>query len=183
MSEHDDKYTDPELRERIKDELMRSEKGGKSGQWSARKSQLLVLEYERQGGGYRGKKDDAARSLEAWTEQDWQTVDGDERARTGSATKRYLPKAVWDKLSDADKREAEQTKVKGSRKGEQHIDWPPAVKRAMDEYEREQRPTHGSDQGATKEELYEQAQKLNIKGRSSMNKAELERAIKQTNKL
>jgi hypothetical protein len=32
------KYTDPELRERIKEEIKDSDKGGKKGQWSARKS-------------------------------------------------------------------------------------------------------------------------------------------------
>jgi hypothetical protein len=31
-------YTKPELRERIKDRMMESSKGGKPGQWSARKS-------------------------------------------------------------------------------------------------------------------------------------------------
>ena len=32
-----DKYSDPKLRDEIKDELMQSDKGGKPGQWSARK--------------------------------------------------------------------------------------------------------------------------------------------------
>ena len=43
-------YTDPELRQRIKDEIVKGDKGGKPGQWSARKSQLLAHEYEAQGG-------------------------------------------------------------------------------------------------------------------------------------
>ena len=29
-------------------------KGGKAGQWSARKAQLLALTYKKNGGGYRG---------------------------------------------------------------------------------------------------------------------------------
>jgi hypothetical protein len=37
----------------------------------------------------------------------------------------------------------------------------------------------GSDDGPTKKELYAQAQKLDIEGRSTMDKAELERAIKR----
>ena len=75
---------------------MESDKGGKPGQWSARKSQLLVQEYEKQGGGYKkDEKDDAAKSLEEWGEQDWQTQDGD-KARQDGKTKRYLPKAVWE---------------------------------------------------------------------------------------
>ena len=40
-------YTKPELRERIKDRIMESSKGGKPGQWSARRSQLLAQEYEK----------------------------------------------------------------------------------------------------------------------------------------
>ena len=43
-------YTKPELRERIKDRIMAGAKGAKPGQWSARKSQLLVQEYEKAGG-------------------------------------------------------------------------------------------------------------------------------------
>ena len=76
-------YTDPELRERIKEEIKASDKGGRKGQWSARKSQLLTQEYERQGGGYRGPKDDRQRSLEQWGKEDWQTKDGGARARGG----------------------------------------------------------------------------------------------------
>ena len=55
-------YTDPELRERLKEEIEASTKGGRPGTWSARKSQLLTLEYERHGGGYRhpGEKTDAS---------------------------------------------------------------------------------------------------------------------------
>jgi hypothetical protein len=73
MTQHrdDEKYTDPELRHRIKEDIKQSDKGGKSGQWSARKSQRLVQEYEKQGGGYQqDQKDEAARSLEAWSKQD-----------------------------------------------------------------------------------------------------------------
>lgn len=137
----EDKYTDPELRERLKEEIMHSDKGGQPGQWSARKSQLLVREYEAHGGGYEGEKDEAARSLEHWTEQDWQTVDGDDRARHGESVSRYLPRAVWDALTPEERREAEQSKVRGSKEGEQHVDWPPAVRRALERLEDEQGST------------------------------------------
>ena len=50
------KYTKPKLRERIKNKLMKGSKGGRSGQWSARKSQMLVREYEAAGGGYTKSK-------------------------------------------------------------------------------------------------------------------------------
>ena len=56
MAQDNSKYTKPELRERIKDRIMESSKGGKPGQWSARRSQLLAQEYEKAGGGYKGGK-------------------------------------------------------------------------------------------------------------------------------
>lgn len=168
-----EKYTDPKLREQIKDELMASDKGGKPGQWSARKSQMLAKEYEKRGGGYTGPKDEAAKSLEAWTEQDWQTQDGDDKARKNGKTSRYLPKEVWDQLSPEEKQEAEKAKEKGSKGGDQHIAYTPAIKRAMRKVK-----NGGSDREPTKRELLRQAKKLDIKGRSRMKKAELEKAIK-----
>ena len=43
----DEKYTDPDLRARLKDEVQAGDKGGKPGQWSARKAQLVAAAYER----------------------------------------------------------------------------------------------------------------------------------------
>ena len=102
----DRKYTDPQLRLRLKDEVVAGDKGGKPGQWSARKAQLLKHEYERSGGGYLGEKDEAQQHLSEWSAEDWQTSDGSPRARTdapeekGGAAKRYLPKQAWEELSD-----------------------------------------------------------------------------------
>ena len=118
---NEEKYTDPELRERIKEEIKASDKGGKPGQWSARKSQLLTKEYEKRGGGYTGDKDESQKNLEKWTEEDWQTQEGDSRARSGDETARYLPKEAWEKLSDDEKRETENKKREGSRQGQQHV--------------------------------------------------------------
>jgi hypothetical protein len=39
-SKKDDKYTDPELREEVKEEIQAGDKGGAPGQWSARKVYL-----------------------------------------------------------------------------------------------------------------------------------------------
>ena len=69
--DYKDTYTKPKLREKLKDEIMDSDKGGKPGQWSARKSQLLTQRYEEEGGGYKGDKTDAQKSLEDWTAEDW----------------------------------------------------------------------------------------------------------------
>ena len=46
-------YTKPGLRRRIFNRIKRGNKGGKKGDWSARKAQMLVQAYERAGGGYK----------------------------------------------------------------------------------------------------------------------------------
>lgn len=179
MSQNQDKYTKPQLRETIKEEIKASDKGGKPGQWSARKSQLLVQEYEKQGGGYTtDEKDKAAKSLEEWGEQNWQTQEGEGQARQDGKTKRYLPQAVWDKLSEEEKQEAEASKQEASRQGKQHVDWTPAIKQAM--AEAGYRPDSDSEEDEpTKQELYEQAQELEIEGRSQMSKEELQDAVSE----
>ena len=51
-------------------------KGGKPGQWSARKAQLATLRYKKSGGGYSGPKTKAQKSLSKWTKEKWRTSDG-----------------------------------------------------------------------------------------------------------
>ena len=46
-------YTKPALRKRLFEKIKAGTKGGKAGQWSARKAQLLAREYKAAGGGYR----------------------------------------------------------------------------------------------------------------------------------
>jgi hypothetical protein len=46
-------YTHPELRKRLFEKIKAGSKGGRSGQWSARKAQMLALQYKAQGGGYK----------------------------------------------------------------------------------------------------------------------------------
>jgi len=46
-------YTKPTLREKIFKRIKAGTKGGKAGQWSARKAQLLASEYKKAGGGYK----------------------------------------------------------------------------------------------------------------------------------
>ena len=69
----DNKYTKPELRENIKDRVMAGSKGGKPGQWSARKAQLVAQAYEKEGGGYKGGKGKEQKSLEKWGKEKWGT--------------------------------------------------------------------------------------------------------------
>jgi|TARA_B100000212_G_scaffold130972_1_gene98152 hypothetical protein len=45
-------YTKPAMRKRIFARIKAGGKGGKPGQWSARKAQMLALAYKKAGGGY-----------------------------------------------------------------------------------------------------------------------------------
>ncbi len=46
-------YTKPSMRKRLFNSIKAGTKGGKAGQWSARKAQLLAARYKKAGGGYR----------------------------------------------------------------------------------------------------------------------------------
>lgn len=90
MAQDDSKYTKPELRERIKDRVMAGSKGGKPGQWSARKAQLVAQEYKSAGGGYRGGKGENQQNLEKWGKEKWMTKDEyEKRNKAKSAAKKY----------------------------------------------------------------------------------------------
>ena len=46
-------YTKPTMRKRLFEKIKAGSKGGKAGQWSARKAQMLALQYKKAGGGYK----------------------------------------------------------------------------------------------------------------------------------
>ena len=46
-------YTKPAMRKRLFNQIKAGGKGGKPGQWSARKAQMLAKRYKEKGGGYR----------------------------------------------------------------------------------------------------------------------------------
>tara|TARA_Y100001951_G_scaffold101176_1_gene105659 strand:- start:707 stop:889 length:183 start_codon:yes stop_codon:yes gene_type:complete len=46
-------YTKPTMRKRLFQRILASSKGGRPGQWSARKAQMLAKQYKAKGGGYR----------------------------------------------------------------------------------------------------------------------------------
>lgn len=108
---------------------MAGSKGGKPGQWSARKAQLLAAEYEKAGGGYKGGKTKAQKNLSKWTGEKWRTSDRKPAIREGG-TRRYLPDKAWGKLSAAEKAATNKKKMEGSRKGKQFVSNTPAAKKA-----------------------------------------------------
>ena len=46
-------YTQPGMRKRLFERIKAGSKGGKPGQWSARKAQMLAKQYKEKGGGYK----------------------------------------------------------------------------------------------------------------------------------
>ena len=46
-------YTKPTMRKRMFERIKAGSKGGRPGQWSARKAQMLAKQYKAKGGGYK----------------------------------------------------------------------------------------------------------------------------------
>jgi len=49
-------YTQPTMRKRLFESIKAGSSGGRPGQWSARKAQLLAKKYKSKGGGYKTSK-------------------------------------------------------------------------------------------------------------------------------
>lgn len=92
------KKTDPALWDQVKARVTEGDKGGEPGQWSARKAQLAVQEYKKEGGGYVGAKS-ADNHLQQWTGEEWGTGSG---AQSGETGERYLPKKARKALTKAE---------------------------------------------------------------------------------
>ena len=93
MAQNDSKYTKPALRERIKKRITAGSKGGKPGQWSARKAQMVASEYKKAGGGYKGGEGKKQKSLKKWGKEDWQTREEYEKGKKAAkAAKKYKDK-------------------------------------------------------------------------------------------
>ncbi len=156
--------TDPKLWDKVKTEVTEGDKGGKPGQWSARKAQLAVNEYKHEGGGYQGEKP-ADNHLVEWQREDWGTKSGEESGKTGE---RYLPKTAREALTDGEYQRTTAKKRADSAKGMQFSAQPKDVAKKT-------APHRGG--GRTKADLMKQAASKGIKGRSRMSKTELEHAL------
>jgi hypothetical protein len=161
--------TDPKLWDKVKKEVTASDKGGKPGQWSARKAQMAVHEYKEEGGGYKGKKS-ADNHLVQWGEEEWGTKSGKPSGETGE---RYLPKKAREALSPEEYRRTTKKKRADSRKGRQFSAQPEDVARKTAPF----RGDHAHEDGTTRAALYAEAKARNIPGRSKMNKDQLAAAL------
>jgi hypothetical protein len=156
--------SDPKLWEKVKANVTKGSRGGKPGQWSARKGQLATHEYQEAGGGYVGGKAED-NSLQQWTDEDWGTKSG---AESGKSGERYLPKKAREHLSDAEYKRTSDKKRRDTKKGRQFSAQPKDVAR---------KTAQDRGSGKTKSALYDEAKRRKIPGRSSMSKAELEKAL------
>jgi hypothetical protein len=121
-------YTKPELRERIKKRILASGNGGKPGQWSARKAQLVALEYKKSGGGYTSGKSKKQKSLSKWTKEDWGTKSGKPSTQGSKATgERYLPRKAREAMSAAEYARTSAKKRADLKKGKQFSKQPKSI--------------------------------------------------------
>lgn len=128
-------YTKPSLRERLKNQIMAGSKGGKPGQWSARKAQLLAQAYKKAGGGYSGSKTSRQKSLSKWTKEEWGTKSGRPSTQGAKATgERYLPKRARQALSSAEYARTSAAKRAGTRAGKQFVRQPKSIAKKTAKY-------------------------------------------------
>lgn len=132
MAQESAKRTDSALWERIVRQVTRGSKGGRPGQWSARKAQLAVLKYKQAGGGYRGAKSPKL-GLAKWTKQKWRTKSGRPSLETGE---RYLPTAAIAALSPQEYGATTRAKRAGLRSGKQFSRQPERIARKVSRYRR-----------------------------------------------
>ncbi|WP_336490441.1 hypothetical protein [Methylobacterium nigriterrae] len=170
MSETAEK-TDPKLWDKVKTRVTQSSKGGKPGQWSARKAQMATRDYKKAGGGYAGKKGDD-NHLKQWTDEEWGTKSG---RKSGESGERYLPKKARAAISDSDYERSSDKKRSDTAKGKQFSKQPRDVARKA---AAARKGAASKSSGITKAELMKRAQARNIPGRSKMSKPELERALR-----
>jgi hypothetical protein len=115
-------YTKPSLRNRIKNQVMAGTQGGKAGQWSARKAQIVAQRYEKAGGGYTGSKTTAQKNLSKWTKEKWTTKSGKPSTQGPKATgERYLPKKAIESLSSKEYAATTKKKREGIKSGKQFV--------------------------------------------------------------
>ena len=158
--------TDPKLWNDVKTDVTEDDKGGRPGQWSARKAQLATQEYKKAGGGYKGAKS-SENHLTQWTKEEWGTKSGAESGKTGE---RYLPKQAREHLSDDEYQRTTAKKRADTGKGKQFSAQPKDVARKTAK-------DRGTGRASTRAELLKQAARKGIAGRSKMKKAELEKAL------
>ena len=127
--------TDEPRWKRIVAAVKASDKGGKPGQWSARKAQLATQRYKKSGGGYSGPKTEAQKSLSKWTKEDWGTKSGKPSTQGPKATgERYLPKKARQALTSSEYAATTKAKREGTKAGKQFVKQPKRIAKKTASY-------------------------------------------------
>jgi hypothetical protein len=100
----------PKLWKQVVARIKAGAKGGRAGQWSARKAQLAVSAYKKAGGSYAGSKKQT--DLSKWTKQNWRTKSGKPSSETGE---RYLPEKAIKSLSSSEYAATTRAKREGTK--------------------------------------------------------------------
>ena len=128
-------YTKPGLRESIKKRVLAGSSGGRPGQWSARKAQLVAQQYKKAGGGYTGSKSKKQKSLSKWTKEEWGTRSGKPSTQGSKATgERYLPKKARQALSKKEYASTSAKKRRDTKSGKQFSKQPKSIARKTARY-------------------------------------------------
>jgi hypothetical protein len=121
-------HTDEAKWKRVVASVKAGGKGGDPGQWSARKAQLATQRYKKSGGGYKGPKTEAQKSLSKWTKEDWGTKSGKPSTQGTKATgERYLPKKAREALSPSEYASTTKAKREGTKAGKQFVKQPKTI--------------------------------------------------------
>lgn len=130
--------TNEKLWKKVVAQVKASSKGGKPGQWSARKAQLAGKIYKEKGGSYSGAKTKAQKSLTKWTKEDWGTKSGKNSTQGKKATgERYLPKKARDSLSEKEYEATSRKKREDTKKGKQFSKQPKKIAKKTAKYRSE----------------------------------------------
>lgn len=164
--------TEPDLWEKVKREVTHGDRGGKPGQWSARKAQLAVQDYKKQGGGYKGGRTNDNHLLQ-WTREQWATKSGETSGKTGE---RYLPARARAHLTDKEYAETTAKKRQDTKAGKQFSAQPPAIARKT-AVDRDTRGSQADLAKLTRADLIALAARAHIPGRSRMRKDDLVKAL------
>tara|TARA_Y100000356_G_C11064108_1_gene185401 strand:- start:138 stop:533 length:396 start_codon:yes stop_codon:yes gene_type:complete len=124
------KKTQPAKWKRIVASVKAGSKGGRPGQWSARKAQIATARYKKSGGGYKGAKS-SDNSLSKWTKQQWDYVSKKDKDKPKSKRGRYLPKTVRQGLSKSEKAATNRRKRKATSQGKQRAKYTKKIARKV----------------------------------------------------
>jgi hypothetical protein len=124
------KKSNSALWKRIVASVKAGTKGGRKGQWSARKAQLATARYKKAGGKYSGKKS-SSNKLTKWSKQKWGYVTKGDEKKPRAKRGRYLPASVRKSLTASQKAATNRKKRAATKAGKQKAKYSKNVARKV----------------------------------------------------